>query len=116
MIRNGRIDMFKGSMRLAVGQNGSLEESSKGIAGKVKVCCYHLQQFLHNSKGLQTPSLPRNDCSVGKGASCVKQLLDCNIQHFTHDCLGGLHSISYRLMHFSVPLLLSSSQLKTDCA
>lgn len=39
-IRNGRVDMIKGSMRLAVGQNGSIQESSEQPAGKVKVSSF----------------------------------------------------------------------------
>ena len=37
VIRNGRVDMFKGSMRLAVGQNGSIEAATEKLAGKVNV-------------------------------------------------------------------------------
>lgn len=56
LISNARIDMFKGSMRLAVGQNGSIEESSEKLADKVNVGS-HTLKFLTVAVTMTQPKI-----------------------------------------------------------
>lgn len=63
VLRNARVDMFKGSMRLVVDQWGKVEPAEDGSAFEPKVCC--------NAMRVECVVVPKNHLALPGGQQPV---------------------------------------------